>query len=65
MTVDAGAGGVAGREAEYGEAEEERLMNARVRLVEGFVRVDPFGDGQARTCEYGAGDESGAGGGFA
>ncbi|WP_345739051.1 portal protein [Prosthecobacter algae] len=48
MTVDAGGGGAAGREAEYGEAEEERLMNARVRLVEGFVRVDPFGDGEAR-----------------
>lgn len=48
LTMDSGNGGFRGAGEEYGEAEEERLMNARVRLVEGFVRVDPFGDGEAR-----------------
>jgi hypothetical protein len=48
-TVDCAGGGREGaRTADYGAEEEERLMNTRVRLVEGFVRVDPFGDGQAR-----------------
>lgn len=52
MTVDAMGGGLGladGRtEMEYGDEEEERLLNMRVRLVEGFVRADVFGDGEAR-----------------
>lgn len=33
---------------DYGEEEKERLLNSRVRLVEGWLRIDPFGDGKAR-----------------
>ncbi|TDU64114.1 hypothetical protein EI77_04298 [Prosthecobacter fusiformis] len=47
-TVDNAHGRDGTRVEDYGEEEEERLMNTRVRLVEGFVRVDPFGDGEAR-----------------
>lgn len=37
-----------GQEEAFGDAEEERLLNLRVRLIEGWVKVDPFGDGTAR-----------------
>ncbi len=32
----------------YGDEETERALNMRVRLVEGYVKVDPFGDGIGR-----------------
>jgi hypothetical protein len=35
-------------EAVFGDEETERLLNSRVRLIEGFVMVDPLGDGIAR-----------------
>jgi hypothetical protein len=35
-------------EAVFGDEEGERLMNSRIRLVEGFVRLDPLGDGVER-----------------
>ena len=35
-------------EAVFGDEECERLLNSRVRLVEGFVRLDPLGDGVER-----------------
>lgn len=47
-TVDASGGHESSCQEDYGAEEEERLMNTRVRLIEGFIRVDPFGDGQAR-----------------
>jgi len=36
------------RNQEYGEEDRERLLNTRIRLIEGFVSVDPFGDGKSR-----------------
>ncbi len=47
-TADSGHAREAGRGDDFGEEEDERLLNTRVRLIEGFVRVDPFGDGLAR-----------------
>lgn len=32
----------------YGDAEMEVVMNARVRLIEGWMEIDPLGDGKAR-----------------
>lgn len=32
----------------YGDAEMEQVMNTRVRLIEGWMEIDPFGDGKAR-----------------
>lgn len=47
-TADSGYQRGESRQDDYGSEEDERLMNTRVRLIEGYVRVDPFGDGVAR-----------------
>lgn len=47
-TVDAPPTAGIERQAEYGDADVEQWLNCRIRLIEGFVSVDPIGDGKAR-----------------
>lgn len=38
----------AGEEVQFGLGMDEQLLNSRIRLIEGYVRLDPFGDGIPR-----------------
>lgn len=46
--TDSPPGAASTKQEDYGNENTEALLNCRIRLLEGFVSVDPFGDGKAR-----------------